>query len=79
MTELGDRVGVIQGRTVLMRNRAMDALVALIGDIKQAKEASADVMDWDRKGLLLPHLHLPRALGVGLIHGEQEGRAAADW
>jgi len=40
---------------------------------------SAGVMRWDRPGLLLLHLRLPRALGVRLTHDEQESRAAADW
>ncbi len=39
--ELRDRVETIQGRTVALRNRAMDALVALIADIKAAKAAGA--------------------------------------
>ncbi len=37
--ELRGRVETIQQRTVDLRNRAMDALVALIGDIKAAKAA----------------------------------------
>lgn len=39
--ELKSRVDTIQARTFEMRNRAMDALVALIGDIKAAKAAGA--------------------------------------
>ncbi len=37
--ELKDRVETIQDRTYRMRNLAMDALIALINDIKKAKEA----------------------------------------
>ena len=39
--ELRGRVETIQERTVGLRNRAMDALVALIADIKAAKTAGA--------------------------------------
>ena len=39
--ELRGRVETIQGRTIALRNRAMDALVALIADIKAAKAAGA--------------------------------------
>lgn len=39
--ELKARVDTIQARTFEMRNRAMDALVALIGDIKASKAAGA--------------------------------------
>ena len=39
--ELRGRVETIKGRTVALRNRAMDALVALIADIKAAKAAGA--------------------------------------
>jgi nitrite reductase (cytochrome c-552) len=39
--ELKARVELIQDRVFGLRNRAMDALVALIGDIKAAKEAGA--------------------------------------
>jgi nitrite reductase (cytochrome c-552) len=39
--ELRGRVETIQRRTVDLRNRAMDALVALIGDIKAARVAGA--------------------------------------
>ena len=39
--ELRGRVETIQERTVALRNRAMDALVALIADIKAAKAAGA--------------------------------------
>ncbi len=37
--ELRERVHTIQARTVEMRDRAMDALVALIGDLKAARDA----------------------------------------
>jgi nitrite reductase (cytochrome c-552) len=36
--ELRARVETIQERTFMLRNRAMDALVALIGDLKAARE-----------------------------------------
>jgi len=39
--ELRARAELIQERTVNLRNRALDALVALIGDIKAAKDAGA--------------------------------------
>jgi nitrite reductase (cytochrome c-552) len=39
--ELLDRVEQIQGRTFALRNRAMDALVGLIEDIRSAKAAGA--------------------------------------
>jgi nitrite reductase (cytochrome c-552) len=39
--ELRGRVETIQQRTVDLRNRAMDALVSLIGDIKSAKASGA--------------------------------------
>jgi nitrite reductase (cytochrome c-552) len=39
--ELKQRVETIQGRTFEMRNVAMDALIALISDIKRAKEGGA--------------------------------------
>jgi nitrite reductase (cytochrome c-552) len=39
--ELRGRVETIQGRTVALRNRAIDALIALIADIKAAKAAGA--------------------------------------
>jgi nitrite reductase (cytochrome c-552) len=39
--ELKARVETIQDRTFEMRNRAMDAVVALIGDLKAAKERGA--------------------------------------
>ena len=57
--ELRDRVELIQSRTILMRDRAMDALVALIGDIKQAKEAGAtdeqlaEARDFQKRGQFL--------------------------
>jgi len=40
-TELLARVETIQRRTVDLRNRAMDALVALVADLKAAREAGA--------------------------------------
>ena len=40
-TELKARVETIQDRTFEIRNRAMDAVVALIGDLKQAKDGGA--------------------------------------
>jgi nitrite reductase (cytochrome c-552) len=40
--ELRNRVHTIQDRTFQIRNVAMDALVALIGDIKSAKSGGAD-------------------------------------
>jgi nitrite reductase (cytochrome c-552) len=57
--ELRDRVELIQSRTIQMRDRAMDALVALIGDIKAAKEAGATdeqlaaARDWQKRGQFL--------------------------
>jgi nitrite reductase (cytochrome c-552) len=39
--ELLARAEAIQGRTVKLRNRAMDALMELIADIKAAREAGA--------------------------------------
>jgi nitrite reductase (cytochrome c-552) len=43
--ELRARVETIQARTFGLRNRAMDALVALIGDIKAARDAGASDAD----------------------------------
>ena len=40
--ELRDRVHIIQDRTFQVRNIAMDALMALIGDIKAARTGGAD-------------------------------------
>ena len=40
--ELRARVHVIQDRTFQVRNVAMDALIALIGDIKMARSSGAD-------------------------------------
>jgi nitrite reductase (cytochrome c-552) len=40
--ELRARVELIQQRTFSLRNRAMDALVALVGDLKAARAAGAD-------------------------------------
>ena len=76
--ELRGRVEAIQQRTVALRNRAMDALVALIGDIKAAKAAGATGPHTGRHTgvsaawTVLPRLRrvgelerLPRATGVG--------------
>jgi nitrite reductase (cytochrome c-552) len=54
--ELLARAEVIQERTVALRNRAMDALMALIGDLKGAKAAGASdeqlkaARDFQRRG-----------------------------
>jgi hypothetical protein len=44
--ELKARVETIQERTFRLRNLAMDALVELISDVKQAKTAGKDVSSW---------------------------------
>jgi nitrite reductase (cytochrome c-552) len=46
--ELRARVETIQTRVFGLRNRAMDALVALIGDIKEARTRGASDADLDR-------------------------------
>ncbi len=46
--ELKARIDTIQTRTFGLRNRAMDALVALIGDIKAARAAGASDADLDQ-------------------------------
>jgi nitrite reductase (cytochrome c-552) len=43
--ELRARAEAVQGRTVALRNKAMDALVALISDIEAAKAAGASDAD----------------------------------
>jgi nitrite reductase (cytochrome c-552) len=46
--ELKDRVETIQARTLGLRGRAMDALVALIGDLKSAAAAGGSAAQLDR-------------------------------
>src|SRR5918995_698654 len=57
--ELKARVATIQQRTFELRNRAMDAVVALIGDLKKAREAGrpdaglASARDFQRRAQFL--------------------------
>jgi nitrite reductase (cytochrome c-552) len=49
--ELRARVHTIQDRTFELRNQAMDALVALVGDIRKAREAGAGDTDLEQARL----------------------------
>ena len=74
--ELKARVSTIQDRTFELRNRAMDALVALIGDIKRAREGGktdeqlASARDLQRKAqFLLDFVEAENSTG---FHAPQE-------
>jgi nitrite reductase (cytochrome c-552) len=74
--ELTARVGTIQQRTFQLRNRAMDAVVALIGDLKQARAAGrgdaglAAAQDFQRKAqFLLDFVEAENSTG---FHAPQE-------
>jgi nitrite reductase (cytochrome c-552) len=74
--ELKARVSTIQQRTYHLRNRAMDALVALIGDLKQARAAGrsdadlAPAQDFQRKAqFLLDFVEAENSTG---FHAPQE-------
>ncbi len=74
--ELKARVNTIQQRTFQLRNRAMDALVALIGDLKSARAAGrpdaelATAQDFQRKGqFLLDFVEAENSTG---FHAPQE-------
>ena len=74
--ELKSRVNTIQQRTYQLRNRAMDALVALIGDLKQARAAGrsdaelAPAQDFQRKAqFLLDFVEAENSTG---FHAPQE-------
>jgi nitrite reductase (cytochrome c-552) len=74
--ELTARVGTIQQRTYQLRNRAMDAVVALIGDLKQARAAGrgdaglAAAQDFQRKAqFLLDFVEAENSTG---FHAPQE-------
>ena len=88
--ELRGRVETIQERTVGLRNRAMDALMALIADIKAAKTAGATDAAADRRARVpasrpvLPRLRrvgelerLPRATGSSAHPGRGHRLLAA--
>jgi len=74
--ELRQRVHTIQDRTFQIRNVAMDALVALIGDIKKAKDGGASDADLDtprrhqrRAQFLLDFIEAENSMG---FHADQE-------
>jgi nitrite reductase (cytochrome c-552) len=74
--ELRARVHTIQDRTYQVRNLAMDALVALIGDIKAAKGRGASDADLDasrrhqrRAQFLLDFIEAENSMG---FHADQE-------
>lgn len=74
--ELRNRVHTIQDRTFQIRTVAMDALVALIGDIKSAKEAGASDADLEtprrhqrRAQFLLDFIEAENSMG---FHADQE-------
>jgi nitrite reductase (cytochrome c-552) len=74
--ELAARVTTIQQRTFQLRNRAMDAVVALIGDLKKAREAGrgdaelAPAQDFQRKAqFLLDFVEAENSTG---FHAPQE-------
>jgi nitrite reductase (cytochrome c-552) len=74
--ELRARVHTIQDRTFQVRNVAMDALVALIGDIKRAKDAGASDADLEtarrhqrRAQFLLDFIEAENSMG---FHADQE-------
>jgi nitrite reductase (cytochrome c-552) len=74
--ELRERVHTIQDRTFQVRNVAMDALIALIGDIKAAKAGGASDQDLDgarrhqrRAQFLLDFIEAENSMG---FHAGQE-------
>jgi nitrite reductase (cytochrome c-552) len=74
--ELRARVHTIQDRTFQVRNVAMDALVALIGDIRQARERGASDADLEaprrhqrRAQFLLDFIEAENSMG---FHADQE-------
>ena len=74
--ELRERVHIIQDRTFQVRNVAMDALIALIGDIKTAKAGGASDQDLDgarrhqrRAQFLLDFIEAENSMG---FHADQE-------
>jgi nitrite reductase (cytochrome c-552) len=74
--ELRSRVHTIQDRTYQVRNVAMDALVALIGDIRKAKEGGASDADLEtprghqrRAQFLLDFIEAENSMG---FHADQE-------
>jgi nitrite reductase (cytochrome c-552) len=74
--ELRDRVHTIQNRTFQVRNVAIDALVALIGDIKNAKGKGADDPSLEmarrhqrRAQFLLDFIEAENSMG---FHADQE-------
>jgi nitrite reductase (cytochrome c-552) len=74
--ELKARVSTIQQRTFQLRNRAMDAVVALIGDLKKARDAGrgdaelAAAQDFQRKAqFLLDFVEAENSTG---FHAPQE-------
>jgi nitrite reductase (cytochrome c-552) len=74
--ELLERAETIQNRTFQVRSVAMDALVALIGDIKSAKSTGASDMDLDasrrhqrRAQFLLDFIEAENSMG---FHAPQE-------
>ena len=80
--ELKARAETIQDRNFEMRNRAMDALVELIGDIKTAKEHGADetrlaaARDFQRKAqFLLDFVEAENSMG---FHAPQESARVLD-
>lgn len=74
--ELRARVRTIQDRTFALRNTAMDALVALIGDIKESRAAGrtdaqlAEALDFQRKAqFYLDFIEAENSMG---FHAPQE-------
>jgi nitrite reductase (cytochrome c-552) len=74
--ELRQRVHTIQDRTFQIRNVAMDALVALIGDIQKAKDGGASDADLEtprrhqrRAQFLLDFIEAENSMG---FHADQE-------
>jgi nitrite reductase (cytochrome c-552) len=74
--ELRDRVHTIQDRTFEVRNVAMDALVALIGDISRARAGGATDADLQgarrhqrRSQFLLDFIEAENSMG---FHADQE-------
>ena len=74
--ELRDRVYTIQDRTYQVRNIAMDALVALIADIKSAKDGGVSVTEIEaaryhqrRAQFFLDFIEAENSMG---FHADQE-------
>jgi nitrite reductase (cytochrome c-552) len=74
--ELRQRVHTIQDRTFQIRNVAMDALVALVGDIKKAKDGGSSDADLEtprrhqrRAQFLLDFIEAENSMG---FHADQE-------